>query len=79
MAENSKTDIAVLKTELVAIKDTIGEIKEIIQAHIELCQREHARMENKFAAKWVEKAIFATAGTILVSVLGAMMSLILTK
>lgn len=72
MPNDVKTIVAVLQSELGSIKTTIEETKQMIQRHIDDC-------DERYAPKWVQTAIMGVAGTVITTVIVALLALVIKK
>ena len=59
-----------LETQMDNIEDKVDDLKDILIKFIE-------QSEERFASKWVEKAMWAGLGLVITAVIGALMTLIL--
>jgi uncharacterized protein with von Willebrand factor type A (vWA) domain len=69
--------MAKMETDIGYIKDAVEELKQTLKCHMVEQQGRFDTFDQKFAAKWVEKAVYGAVGVILALVITAGMGLIL--
>jgi len=56
-----KERLAVIETEIKAIRSDINELKDIIQKHVSWEDGKYESFKNDFAQKWVEKSVIGVS------------------
>jgi hypothetical protein len=69
--------MAIIETNLENIRKEIGEIKAMLTCHIESEDQRVMRLKEEFAAKWVERAVWAMIGAVVLAIITAGVKLVI--
>lgn len=76
---NDGERLAVLETQMNNIENKVNDIDAKVDAGFKAIMAEFKCMDNKYAAKWVEKVLWGIGGVVGTTIILAVLSLILSK